>query len=55
MCFFGKSAEGSQDGSQTFTTPEQSVEAHGVNNIATKFLMALFPPSAPPSHEHHHK
>lgn len=39
--------EGSQDGSQTFTTPEQSVGARGVNNIAAKLLMALFPPSAP--------
>lgn len=39
-------AEGA-DGSTNFQTPEQSVGARGVNNIAAKKLMALFPPNTP--------
>lgn len=39
-------AEGS-DGSSTFTTPEQSLGARGLNNVSAKLLMALFPPNAP--------
>lgn len=39
-------AEGS-DGSTKFITPEQSVGARGLNNVASKLLMALFPPNAP--------
>lgn len=35
------------DGSTTFTTPEQSMGARGLNNVAAKLLMALFPPNAP--------
>jgi len=33
--------------STTFPTPEQSIGARGVNNLAAKLLMALFPPNAP--------
>lgn len=39
-------AEGS-DGSTSFSTPEQSLGARGVNNVAAKLNMALFPPNAP--------
>lgn len=35
------------NGSTTFTTPEQSLGARGVNNVSAKLLMALFPPNAP--------
>jgi len=34
-------------GSTKFITPEQSLGARGVNNLAAKLLMALFPPNAP--------
>lgn len=34
-------------GSSKFTTPEQSMGARGLNNVAAKLLMALFPPNAP--------
>ena len=34
-------------GSTNFTTPEQSLGARGVNNVAAKMLLALFPPNAP--------
>lgn len=38
--------EGS-NGSTRFPTPEQSLGARGLNNVASKLLMALFPPNAP--------
>lgn len=38
--------EGSS-GSTRFVTPEQSLGARGLNNVAAKLLMALFPPNAP--------
>lgn len=31
----------------TFVTPEQSFGAHGLNSVAAKLLLALFPPNAP--------
>lgn len=34
-------------GSNTFHTPFQSVGARGVNNLAAKMLLALFPPGSP--------
>ena len=33
--------------STTFDTPYQSVGARGVNNLASKLMLALFPPNAP--------
>jgi len=33
--------------SRTFSTPYQSVGARGVNNLASKLLMALLPPNSP--------
>ncbi|RUT86781.1 MULTISPECIES: portal protein [unclassified Mesorhizobium] len=35
------------NGSTSFTTPEQSLGARGINNVAAKMLLALFPPNAP--------
>lgn len=37
----------SANGSTRFDTPEQSLGARGLNNVASKLLMALFPPNAP--------
>jgi len=39
--------ESGANGSTSFTTPEQSIGARGVNNVSAKLLMALFPPNAP--------
>lgn len=39
--------EDGSNGSTTFTTPEQSLGARGVNNVAAKMLLALLPPNAP--------
>lgn len=35
------------DGSTNYDTPYQSVGARGVNNLASKLLLALFPPNSP--------
>lgn len=35
------------NGNTSFTTPEQSMGARGVNNISAKLLLALFPPNTP--------
>lgn len=37
----------SANSSTKYTTPEQSMGARGVNQVAAKLLMALFPPNAP--------
>lgn len=36
-----------EDGQTLFVTPHQSVGARGVNNMAAKLLLTLFPPNAP--------
>jgi len=35
------------DGNMDFSTPYQGIGARGVNNLASKLLLALFPPNAP--------
>lgn len=35
------------NGSTTFISPEQSLSARGVNNLAAKLVLALMPPNAP--------
>ena len=36
-----------QTGSTTYVTPFQGVGARGVNNLASKLLLALLPPNSP--------
>lgn len=39
--------EAGHDKSQAFRTPHQSIGARGVNNLASKLLLSLFPPNTP--------
>lgn len=39
--------EAGSSGTSTLVTPEQSMGARGLNNVAAKLLMALFPPNSP--------
>lgn len=40
-------AKEQDDGSTSFSTPNQSVGARGVNNLASKLLLAMLPPNQP--------